>query len=303
MKTYNDKQQENDKLSIATSGTKKGNDTKSSSYFEDNRSETVVQRQLNTMINDSPQVKQLKGIQSMMNSTTEDRPIQLQKNKNGLPANLQQGVENLSGYSMDDVNVHYNSPKPEELQAHAYAQGTDIHLGPGQEQHLPHEAWHVIQQKQGRVKPTMQMKGKFNINDDKGLEKEADVMGAKAMQFKPIQLKSLQNDTSTMNNEVIQRHPMTNKEMKNAGFGFMRDDRWQYNQDGYHVSAIRTAGNVNHFHVVGRWKGRDYNRIDFNEGPPNCWVECVVQLDRSGNADEMRDIARVTAPYFGGNIV
>ena len=27
----------------------------------------------------------------------------------------------------------------------AYAQGSDIHLAPGQEQHLPHEAWHVVQ--------------------------------------------------------------------------------------------------------------------------------------------------------------
>lgn len=35
-----------------------------------------------------------------------------------------------------------------------YSQGTDIHIGPGQEKHLPHEAWHVVQQKQGRVKPT-----------------------------------------------------------------------------------------------------------------------------------------------------
>jgi hypothetical protein len=66
------------------------------------------------------------------------------------------------------------------LQSHAYAQGTDIHLASGQEKHLPHEAWHVVQQKQGRVKPTLQMKGAVNINDDAGLEKEADVMGAKA---------------------------------------------------------------------------------------------------------------------------
>merc|ERR1712127_196746 len=40
-----------------------------------------------------------------------------------------------------------------------------------------------VQQKQGRVKPTMQMKGKVNVNDDAGLEKEADVMGQKAMQM------------------------------------------------------------------------------------------------------------------------
>ncbi|MCB0376139.1 MAG: DUF4157 domain-containing protein, partial [Sinomicrobium sp.] len=105
------------------------------------------------------------------------------KNNTGLPDNLKTGIENLSGYGMDDVKVHYNSDKPAQLNAHAYAQGTDIHLAPGQEKHLPHETWHVVQQKQGRVKPTMQMKGKVNINDDKGLEKEADVMGAKALQM------------------------------------------------------------------------------------------------------------------------
>lgn len=105
---------------------------------------------------------------------------QLKENKTGLPDNLKSGVENLSGYSMDDVKVHYNSDKPAALQAHAYAQGTDIHMAPGQEKHLPHEAWHVAQQKQGRVKPTLQMKGNVQVNDDVGLEKEADVMGAKA---------------------------------------------------------------------------------------------------------------------------
>ena len=86
---------------------------------------------------------------------------------------------------MDDVKVHYNSDKPAQLQAHAYAQGTDIHLAKGQEKHLPHEAWHVVQQKQGRVEPTLQMKGKVNINDDVALENEADIMGAKAITSRP----------------------------------------------------------------------------------------------------------------------
>jgi len=102
-------------------------------------------------------------------------------NKTGLPDNLKAGVENLSGYSLDHVKVHYNSPKPAQLQALAYTKGTEIHVAPGQEQHLPHEAWHVIQQMQGRVKPTMQAKGML-INNDKALEREADVMGAKALQ-------------------------------------------------------------------------------------------------------------------------
>ena len=114
----------------------------------------------------------------------EEEPAQLRENNTGLPDNLKSGVENLSGYSLDDVKVHYGSSKPAELQAHAYAQGTDIHVAPGQEKHLPHEAWHVVQQKQGRVQPTKQLKGTTNINDDTGLEKEADVMGAKAIQMK-----------------------------------------------------------------------------------------------------------------------
>lgn len=112
-------------------------------------------------------------------------PVQKKaKNNTGLPDSLKSGVENLSGISMDDVKVHYNSSKPAQLQAHAYAQGNQIHIAPGQEKHLAHEAWHVVQQKQGRVKATKQLKGVVPVNDDKGLEQEADVMGAKAMQMR-----------------------------------------------------------------------------------------------------------------------
>ncbi len=82
---------------------------------------------------------------------------------------------------MSGVRVHRNSDKPAALQAHAYAQGSDIHLGPGQEKHLPHEAWHVVQQAQGRVRPTLQMAGATPVNNDAQLEREADLMGARAL--------------------------------------------------------------------------------------------------------------------------
>ena len=98
-----------------------------------------------------------------------------------LPGTLQSGVESLSGQSMNDVKVHYNSPEPRQMEAHAFAQGSDIHVASGQEKHLPHEAWHVAQQKQGRVKPTTSMNGGVPVNDDPGLEREADVMGAKSL--------------------------------------------------------------------------------------------------------------------------
>jgi hypothetical protein len=107
----------------------------------------------------------------------DNRPKQ---NLTGLPDNLKSGIENLSGFSMDDVRVHYNSDKPAQLQALAYTQGTDIHVAPGQEKHLPHEAWHVVQQMQGRVRPTMQLKG-VDVNDEEGLEREADRMGGEAV--------------------------------------------------------------------------------------------------------------------------
>jgi hypothetical protein len=45
-------------------------------------------------------------------------------NQTGMPDNLKSGIENLSGMSMNDVRVHYNSDKPAHMKAHAYAQGT-----------------------------------------------------------------------------------------------------------------------------------------------------------------------------------
>lgn len=127
----------------------------------------------------------------------QEESLQKKENNTGLPDNLKSGIENLSGYSMDDVKVHYNSAQPATLQAHAYAQGTDIHIAQGQERHLPHEAWHVVQQKQGRVKPTMQLKSNVPVNDDAGLEKEANEMGAKALvRSQTTQLKSLNHTTT-----------------------------------------------------------------------------------------------------------
>ena len=106
-------------------------------------------------------------------------------NPTGLPDALKAGVEALSGQSLDHVRVHRNSAKPAQLNAHAYAQGSDIHVAPGQEKHLPHEAWHVVQQAQGRVKPTTQLQAAGTpINDDPGLEREADRMGQQAAQMK-----------------------------------------------------------------------------------------------------------------------
>jgi|GEM_PF-5717327 len=152
----------------------------------DNRPEAAAQRKLHAEI-----------------AQAKPEPVQKKANRTGLPDQLKSGIENLSGHSMDDVKVHYHSNKPAQVNAHAYAQGTDIHLAAGQDKHLPHEAWHVVQQKQGRVQPTMQLSGKVAVNDDQGLETEADVMGTKALQ--PTDAVSSDPKIGTLQTKTIQR--------------------------------------------------------------------------------------------------
>jgi len=121
--------------------------------------------------------------ESLQSQVGQREEAHARPNKTGIPDNLKSGIESLSGMSMDNVRVHFNSPKPAQLNAHAFAQGVDIHVAPGQEQHLPHETWHVVQQAQGRVRPTRQMMGDVPVNDDKSLEHEADVMGGTALRI------------------------------------------------------------------------------------------------------------------------
>ena len=183
--------------------------------FDDKGPRSIGQRKLQEIANNSLQVKHFCELQSMIDSSpglavqckqlegmfemrlqsqapTERKFLQgevasarlrnkpgLSQNKSGLPDPLKTRIEELSGMAMDNVRVHYNSSKPAQWRARAYTRGTEIHLGPGQERHLPHEAWHVVQQKQRRVKPTLQSKG-VAINNDKALESEADVMGYRA---------------------------------------------------------------------------------------------------------------------------
>lgn len=106
--------------------------------------------------------------------------LHTRRNAAALPDALQAALKRLSGRDLSGVRVHYNSPKPAQLNAYAYAQGPEIHLGPGQEHRLPHEAWHAVQQMQRRVRATMHLGG-TPVNDDALLEREADVMGARAL--------------------------------------------------------------------------------------------------------------------------
>jgi hypothetical protein len=137
---------------------------------------------LQDAVNRRPQVRAVAQLQEMFDESPRARlPFQRKANQTGMPDQLKAGIESLSNLSLDDVKVQRNSAKPARFHAHAITQGKDIHLGPGQDHHLPHEAWHVVQQAQGRVTATTQMKG-TDVNDHAGLEHEADVMGERARQ-------------------------------------------------------------------------------------------------------------------------
>lgn len=142
------------------------------------------------MLNQSPRVEALGRLAGALNrafgAPALPAPVQRKPvNRTGLPEPLKAGLESLSGVALDDVRVHRNSAAPAPLQAQAYAKGSDIHLAPGKEALLPHEGWHVVQQKQGRVRPSAAA-GAVPINDDPGLEREADVMGARALQARAV---------------------------------------------------------------------------------------------------------------------
>ena len=150
------------------------------------RPQAAAPEKLQELSNSSPRAAQLRSYAAMANHATVQRQADAPAcascaNKTGMPDQLKAGVESLSGLSMEHVKVHYNSALPAQLNSHAYAQGNQIHLGPGQTRHLPHEAWHVVQQAQGRVASTLQMRNGVQINDDQGLEHEADVMGDRAL--------------------------------------------------------------------------------------------------------------------------
>ena len=160
----------------------------------DKRPATLAQNNIIVSMGSGSGAQRTAQLQAIMGGTA---PIQRVKeddtqvkdtsveNNTGLPDQLKSGIENISGISLNDVRVHPNSSQPGELRAHAFAQGTNIHLAPGQEKHLPHEAWHVVQQKQGRVQPTKQMGDGVNVNDHPGLEREATQMGQRALNHTP----------------------------------------------------------------------------------------------------------------------
>ncbi len=112
-------------------------------------------------------------------SQPASRTIQSKPNRTGIPDNVKAGFESYSGHSFDDVRVHYNSDVPAQFQAHALTIGNEVHIARGQEKHRDHELGHVVQQKNGEVRPDSKVNG-MNANVNENMEKAADTIAAGA---------------------------------------------------------------------------------------------------------------------------
>jgi hypothetical protein len=103
-----------------------------------------------------------------------------------LPAQVQHKMEGAFGFDFSSVRVH-EGERAGALGAQAYTQGDQLHFAPGKydpasaggQALIGHELAHVVQQSEGRVAATTQYKG-VAVNDDAGLEHEADDWGERA---------------------------------------------------------------------------------------------------------------------------
>ena len=60
--------------------------------------------------------------------------------------------------------INEENTNPENQNEEQFEEGNDFPVDPGQEQHLPHEAWHVVQQKR-RPRP-IRSEEEGDNNDD-----------------------------------------------------------------------------------------------------------------------------------------
>ena len=129
-----------------------------------------------------------------------------------MPDNVQAKMEDSFNSDFSGVNIHKDSQSATDLGAQAYTQGNDVHFAPGKydpesqkgQELIGHELTHVEQQRQNKVAPTVQAKG-VAINDDPGLEKEADEMGEKAAAGKDTGMNASPIDPDQNNNSSVQK--------------------------------------------------------------------------------------------------
>lgn len=90
-------------------------------------------------------------------------------------------VRSMEHGAVDNVRVHNNSARAAEFFGRSFTHRSDPHFPrPLEEDRIPHEAWHAVQPRLGRVRPTVQLKLAVGPANDH-YEQEADRVAASVM--------------------------------------------------------------------------------------------------------------------------
>ena len=127
------------------------------------------------------------------------------KSNTGIPIQLKKRIEENVGLSFDDVCAYYNPELPAKPEALGYTRGHQIEVAPGQEQCLPHELGHVVQQKLGLVRVNARHSSGVVLNTDEVLESQADETEADQDSQKKYPDRQQQEEHTQFQSKVIQR--------------------------------------------------------------------------------------------------
>ena len=185
-----------------------------------------------------------KGIDHLPTSKIDiEAAIEASGSGEPLPEEARAKMEAALGMDFSTVRIHVG-PQAARVGALAFTRGTDIFFAPGQYQPwtrrglelLGHELTHVVQQAEGRVTASHNAGG-VAINDDSGLEREADEMGRNtalngALARSPV---AYSKDVETYHqprSQTIRSHPLHLQRHKNG------DDDRQENQSFEQMNAL-----------------------------------------------------------------
>lgn len=173
--------------------------------------------------NNSEQFEKINNSKPIQKKSFASQINNSNKNQTALPNNVQQKMENSFQQDFSNVDIKTNSKDAQNMNALAFTQGNSVHFAPGQfspntkkgQELIGHEFAHVVQQRQGRVKPTSQM-AKFKLNDSSSLENEADLQGSKAARWEASTTTSKKPTFSTTinNNTAPIQRTTSDKELK-----------------------------------------------------------------------------------------
>lgn len=226
-----------------------------------------------------------------MDKTTTFKPVQRKRNNN-LPEDLQTKMEDSFGQDFSGVKIQKDSQEAVNLNALAFTEGDSIHFAPGKfdpssesgQELIGHELTHVVQQRSGVVKPSIQNKGK-SINKDRKLEREADIFGQIAAKGEKINHsysisspnESIQTKCDDCNEEEKATNDATLLEIISKGQIKEKENSVTQMKSG--VIQMHTVADCNHWKDIcdegcrtlpNRTKKDKYYRM-------LCWSRCMAE--------------------------